>query len=150
MPEEEKIEQDVVIEEKTEEKKISEKIVEAPVDEKPAETLQAQTPAPKEAPLEKTHVAAKKEEIRREAPQKKPESQKILSKPVGTGILKRSGKLFSSINYKLENENGLILLKIRIPIDQQARRLLNKKVNVWGKFKKGNNFLVVEKISEAR
>ena len=67
--------------------------------------------------------------------------------PLAKGILKKENRLFSIINYRLENENGMIFLRIPYPLSRKAMKLLNKKVKVWGVFKKKRSCLVVSKIS---
>ncbi|MCD6539431.1 MAG: SH3 domain-containing protein [Candidatus Omnitrophica bacterium] len=67
--------------------------------------------------------------------------------PLAKGILKKENRLFSIINYRLENENGIVFLRIPHPLSRKAMKLLNKKVKVWGVFKKKKSYLVVSKIS---
>ena len=75
-----------------------------------------------------------------------PELQKE-EEPLAVGILKKENRLFSIINYRLENENGVIFLRISYPLSRKAMKLLDKKVKVWGIFKKKKSYLVVSKIS---
>ena len=67
--------------------------------------------------------------------------------PIATGILKPAGKFFSFVNYKLENENGVISLKI--PVTLWPHQFLYKKVDIWGSFNENRNYLVVEKIKKS-
>ena len=67
--------------------------------------------------------------------------------PIATGILKPAGKFFSFVNYKLENENGIISLKV--PVTLWPHQFLYKKVDIWGNFDESRNYLVVEKIDKS-
>jgi len=74
------------------------------------------------------------------------ETARLKDNPTASGILIKSGGFFSSVNYKLKNEDFTIYL--RIPSSVKTRKLLNKKVVVWGTFQEDGGYLVVEKILE--
>lgn len=74
------------------------------------------------------------------------ETARLQDSPTASGILIKSGGLFTSVNYKLKNEDFTIYL--RIPSSVKTRKLLNKKVVVWGTFQEDRGYLVVEKILE--
>ncbi|MFC1514349.1 SH3 domain-containing protein [Candidatus Omnitrophota bacterium] len=67
--------------------------------------------------------------------------------PLATGLFKPSGRFFALTEYKLENENGVISLKV--PLTLWPRKFLYKRVSIWGSFDESRSYLVVTKISEA-
>jgi len=104
---------------------------------------------PQEEKSEEELLQKSTEEIK-EQPKKESRAKKIQQieereKPVACGVLKRENRLFSLINYKLENENGTIFLRIPNPLSRKAMKLINKKVEIWGRFKR-KGYLIAEKI----
>ena len=68
----------------------------------------------------------------------------IKQEPLATGFLKKRGILFTNYGYRLENGNQIIFLKVKNT--EEADKLLEQKVNVWGKFQNERNYLKVEDI----
>ncbi|MBN2119463.1 MAG: SH3 domain-containing protein [Candidatus Omnitrophica bacterium] len=132
------IDKDIQKEEIQEKQKTIEKKPEiakaAPDEEKTKEETQVQKSTPA---IQQTQTPKETK------PQKKIKDK--LPTPIASGVLKNSGRIFSSINYKLENKNGIVFLKI--PESLKPGPLLNKEVNVWGKLQKNQNYLLVDKIS---